>query len=185
MEDYQNRHETEKCSCGRGSRSVQCFECYQYPISCHHCFVEHHYYNPFHWAHLWDPDRSRYKRIDYSAILELVSGDGAIQLGHVGERSPCPANDTSIPFTIIHTNGVHNTKLRVCHCPGAADKAIQLVRARLFPATTTDPRTAFTFRTLKEFHMHGLQSKSAAFDYIVSLRRLTDNRFTHRVPVRI
>jgi hypothetical protein len=55
--------------------------------------------------------------------------------------------------------------------------------ARLFPLTPLDPKSAITFIALREFHMHGLQSKSAAFDYVLSLRRMTDNVLTHNVPV--
>ena len=57
------------------------------------------------------------------------------------------------------------------------------MHSQLFPATTQDPKTAFTFSVLKDFHMHNLQSKCGAFDYMLSLRRLTDNVFTNKVPV--
>ena len=58
------------------------------------------------------------------------------------------------------------------------------MRARLFPATTRDTKTAFTFKVLKEFHLHNLESKKAAYDYLGAIRRLTDNAFTADVPVR-
>jgi hypothetical protein len=57
------------------------------------------------------------------------------------------------------------------------------MRARLFPGTTLDPKTAFTFDVLKEFSMLNLQSKCGAFDYMKSLRRLTDNVSTRTLPV--
>lgn len=57
------------------------------------------------------------------------------------------------------------------------------MRARLFPATTQDPRTAFSFAILKQFHLHNLESKKAAYDYLGALRRLTDNAFTADVSV--
>lgn len=57
------------------------------------------------------------------------------------------------------------------------------MRARLFPATTQDPRTAFSFAVLKQFHLHNLESKKAAYDYLGALRRLTDNAFTADVSV--
>jgi hypothetical protein len=88
-------------------------------------------------------------------------------------------------FTVVHTNGVHATRVRICGCSGAADKLSQLMHSQLFPATSQDPKTAFTFSVLKDFHMHNLQSKCGAFDYMLSLRRLTDNVFTTKVPVRI
>jgi hypothetical protein len=109
----------------------------------------------------------------------------AIQLGHIGERVPCPFNDTSIAFTITHCNGMHSSRIRVCRCPGAPSKAVQLMQARLFPASISDPRSAFTFAVLTEFHMHNMQSKCAAYDYILSLRRLTNFMFPQTVPVRL
>jgi hypothetical protein len=87
-------------------------------------------------------------------------------------------------FTVVHTNGIHATRIRVCGCLGAPEKVTQLMQSQLFPATTQDPKTAFTFSVLKNFHMHNLQSKCGAFDYMLSLRRLTDNVFTNKVPVR-
>lgn len=56
--------------------------------------------------------------------------------------------------------------------------------ARLFPASARDPRTAYTFNVLKDFHLHNLESKKAAYDYMAALRRLTSNSFTADVPVR-
>ncbi|KAJ7852712.1 hypothetical protein B0H13DRAFT_1904487 [Mycena leptocephala] len=61
---------------------------------------------------------------------------------------------------------------------GATNKIRQLMRSRLFPATTKDPHTAFTVNMLKEFQLHNLESKKAAYDYIGAIRRLSDNSFT-------
>jgi hypothetical protein len=107
----------------------------------------------------------------------------AIQLCHIGEHTPCSWSRSDQIFRIIHTNGIHTTKLRFCGCPGAPDNLTQLMCAELFPSTPSDPRSAYTFAVLKDFHMHNLQSKCGAFDYILSLRRLTDNVFTNKVPV--
>lgn len=57
------------------------------------------------------------------------------------------------------------------------------MEARLFPATTKQPNTFFTFRVLEEFSEHNLTSKQAAYDYIAGLRRLTDGCFTQHTPV--
>ena len=57
------------------------------------------------------------------------------------------------------------------------------MHARLFPASTRDPRTAFSFNVLKHFHLHNLESKKAAYDYLGAIRRLTDNAFTADVAV--
>lgn len=107
---------------------------------------------------------------------------GKIFLCHYGARCPNPLND--IKFTVIDSNGVHATRLSFCNCPRAPDPITQLMRARLFPATTREPKTAFTLKVLKEFHLHNLESKQAAYDYMGAIRRLTDNAFTADVPVR-
>ncbi|KAJ6503646.1 hypothetical protein C8R45DRAFT_923990 [Mycena sanguinolenta] len=51
------------------------------------------------------------------------------------------------------------------------------------PCTTTrEPHTAFTISLLKEFQLHNLESKKAAYDYLAAIRRLSDNAFTADVP---
>ncbi|KAF7371602.1 CxC2 domain-containing protein [Mycena venus] len=52
------------------------------------------------------------------------------------------------------------------------------MQSRLFPGSTREPRTAYTFTVLKESAMHHLESKRAAYDYLGALMRLTDNSFT-------
>jgi hypothetical protein len=183
LSGYEHKEEGKLCTCGRGLCLAKCCDCLQYGSSCLRCFADHHFNQPFHWVRLWDSQKRFFKKVDYSLILQEAGMDGAIQLGHTAERKPCPANTSSIPFIITHTNGIHSTRLRICRCPAAPDKVTQLMQAGLFPATPADPKSAFTFATLREFHMHGLQSKSSAFDYILSLRRLTDNVLTHEVPV--
>ncbi|KAJ6609659.1 hypothetical protein B0H10DRAFT_2225674 [Mycena sp. CBHHK59/15] len=56
------------------------------------------------------------------------------------------------------------------------------MQARLFPASTREPQTAFTVNMLKCFQLHNLESKKAAYDYLGAIRRLTDNSFTADVP---
>ncbi|KAJ7743476.1 hypothetical protein DFH07DRAFT_964111 [Mycena maculata] len=62
------------------------------------------------------------------------------------------------------------------------DRVAQLLNARLFPCTFSEPKSAITFNALKQFQIHHLESKVAAFDYCGSLRRLSDNAFTSSVP---
>jgi len=58
------------------------------------------------------------------------------------------------------------------------------MRAELFPATMNQPTTAFTFRVLRQFHLHHLEGKESAYDFIGALRRMSDNAFPQRIPVR-
>jgi hypothetical protein len=181
LQRYGNPHEHETCSCGQGTRTVKCRYdgCLQYPISCQQCFINSHRNNPFHWALVWNTATGVWVKKDYSELSE----NSFIQLGHQYDQKVCSGTKSAVPIKITHTNGMHISRVRFCGCIDAPDKVSQLVLAELFPATPTEPRSAFTFAVLKHFHMHNLQSKCGAFDYVLSLRRLTDNVFTSKVPV--
>ncbi|KAH9015061.1 hypothetical protein EDB85DRAFT_1898928 [Lactarius pseudohatsudake] len=57
-------------------------------------------------------------------------------------------------------SGVHEIGVSWCRCPEAAEHDIQLMMAGLFPATFRNPKTAFTFRVLEEFHLDNLACKT-------------------------
>lgn len=56
--------------------------------------------------------------------------------------------------------------------------------AGLFPATFRDPKTAFTFQVLTDFHLENLECKTTPSQYFSRLRRLTNDEFPNTVPVR-
>lgn len=102
-----------------------------------------------------------------------------IQLGDKGK----PPSGERL-FTVVDGNGIHSTRLAFCGCrEQPPDKIKQLMRARLFPATTRDPHSAFTINMLKEFQMHNLESKKAAYDFLGAIQRLSDNSFTGDIAV--
>ena len=111
----------------------------------------------------------------------------SIQLGHA-DGSPC--SNPVYPrqgFCVIDTNGHHSVAIRFCGCNRAAQSGSpvqQLLRHDLYPATHTDPHTAFTFRIMEHYHIQSLQGKVSMYDYYQSLERLTDNTGTYRVPNR-
>ncbi|KAJ7244515.1 hypothetical protein C8J57DRAFT_1476804 [Mycena rebaudengoi] len=152
------------CNCGREGMvaDTQCYDCTGYGITCQLCFVEAHMQNPFHWAEVWDENRRYFVRHDIS----VLSVGHVVQLGHV-----------------VDANGIHSTHLAFCGCQEQPPNKIrQLMRARLFPGTARDPHTAFTINVLKQFQLHNLESKKAAYDYLKAIRRLTDNAFTNKIP---
>ncbi|KAJ7442118.1 hypothetical protein B0H11DRAFT_1749389 [Mycena galericulata] len=158
--------------------STQCHDCTAYEMSCRTCFLEAHIRNPFHWAEVWDTLQGFFVRHDISML------DHVIQLGHNGKHCPSPVGDRQ--FTVVEDNGIHPTRLSFCGCHELPpNKVKQLMRARLFPATTREPQTAFTVNMLKRFQLHNLESKKAAYDYLGAIRRLTDNSFTADVPVSV
>jgi hypothetical protein len=174
-----NRYADELCKCGTGMRLVHCRECFAYETSCGRCFVEKHRVTPEHWAYLWDSTRGFYEMKDYTAVLPEDEGI-SIQLCQA--NPPCSVNSTPLQFTLVHNNGIHSSRVRFCHCSNT-DRAAQLLRMNLFPATCEQPETAFTFTALGTFRMHNLQSKVSAFDWIVSLRRMTEGVSSPKVAV--
>lgn len=169
------------CICGNGLRTTRCNECSEYALSCKICFIAAHRHSPYHWAEVWNAAKGFFVRHDISALAE--EGFYAYHLGHNGGRCPNLIPGKEVTFTVVDTNGVHATRIGFCACLGCSSKVDQLMCARLFPATTRDPQTAFTFTTLIDFHLHNLESKKAAYDYLGALRRLTDNSFSADVPV--
>ncbi|THU76108.1 hypothetical protein K435DRAFT_705621, partial [Dendrothele bispora CBS 962.96] len=142
------------CSCGRGEKCVvQCQDCLFYKTSYH----------------------GFYRRHDISTLRE----GHAIQLGH--NNGICPNALQPIKFVITHSNGVHGTRLSFCGCFTGGNRTKQLMQAHLFPGSAAEPISAFSFSVLKEYDLHTLQAKFGAYGYCFSLRRLTDNVFTHLV----
>jgi hypothetical protein len=86
-------------------------------------------------------------------------------------------------ITIIDGSGVHEIGVRWCCCPDALERDMQLMTAGLFPATFRNPRTAFTFRVLEEFHLDNLECKTTPSQFFSRLRRLTSDEFPNSVPV--
>jgi hypothetical protein len=111
-----------------------------------------------------------------------------IQLGHYpGNKCTSPQRSTR-PFTVIHTNGIHQIDVWFCGCSLAAhhgDRVQQLLRRRLFPATTTDPQTGSTFAFLESAHILSVQSKLSLYDLYISIETLTDATYVSNVKVCI
>ena len=84
---------------------------------------------------------------------------------------------------IVHTTGVLQHHVRWCTCPDHAKEDIQLLRSRLFPASTIRPGTAFTFDVLDHFYVDAMECKTSGDSFFQKLRRLTNNAFPDVVPV--
>jgi hypothetical protein len=107
-----------------------------------------------------------------------------VQLGHVhGEPCPNPRPAVNDRFVIVDSDGIHTVALDFCGCSLTQPLATQLMRARLFPATLNDPRTAASFRVLETFQMLSFTAKTSAYEFLSALRRRTDNTQLENVPV--
>jgi hypothetical protein len=182
MSHSANPFANDMCKCGSGDlRLVHCRECFLSSPTCKRCFTLSHRQMRWHWAWIWDIEKGLYSNVDYSEVLP-ESVDAIIQLGHSSDEEPCSVNEEPQAIIIVHSNGVHNTKIRFCLCSDT-DRAVQLTRAGLFPGSPIYPQTVFTFTVLKQFQYHTRQSRCSSFDWIVALRRMTDDVSLHRVPV--
>ena len=116
---------------------------------------------------------------EYSPVVN----QGAFQFGFGSSRPGQNDKDGNPIITIINRSGVHEIGVRWCCCPDAAERDMQLMAAGLFPATFRNPKTAFTFRVLEEFHLDNLECKTTPSQFSSHLRRLTSDEFLNTVPV--
>ncbi|KAI6097641.1 hypothetical protein EV401DRAFT_2061676 [Pisolithus croceorrhizus] len=89
-------------------------------------------------------------------------------------------------MTIVHTEGIFTHEVSWCSCPGSdpIDLHLSLLRERLFPASISKPKTAFTFEVLNHFLIDALECKTSAMSFYQKLKRFTNNAFPDRVPDR-
>ncbi|KAG6819306.1 hypothetical protein H0H93_013169 [Arthromyces matolae] len=106
-----------------------------------------------------------------------------LQLGHPPEDT-CPNPVSVDDFVILHVNGVHSVLVQFCDCSTSLERPIQLLRSRLFPASTIYPQTAATFELLKLFQLLSFMSKISAVEFYQTLVRLTDNTGLVDIPDR-
>lgn len=107
-----------------------------------------------------------------------------VQLGHKrGEICPGTVARTATEkaaaalesFCVVDSNSIHEVAIDFCTCGAETSRADQLLRAQLYPATTTRPRSAATFRVLRKFHKLSFESKCSAYEFYNALARETNN----------
>ncbi|KAG5223205.1 CxC2 domain-containing protein [Salix suchowensis] len=157
--------------CKVGLATARCRECLDTSLHCIQCVVNLHRRAPLHRIEV----RNQNWNGDFFAPKSLKEFGLRIQLGHPCGQScanPLPAFDNG--FTIIDSLSVHSVSLDYCGCETAKLPIIQLLRHRLFPATSVAPRSAATFGALDHFHMLSLEGKLSAFEFWRALARTTD-----------
>lgn len=155
------------CECGKSIREYRCYDCGRLDVLCKGCLKDKHLFSPFHWAEQWTG--SYFKRVELKDI-GLV-----IRLGHRGKRCNSVAEDNTRDFSVTHVNGIHKCCIAFCGCGEKESEVIQLIRYGLFPGSVRLPQIAFTHIVLRNFHVHTTVSKKSGFDYIESLRKLSNN----------
>ncbi|KAG2062535.1 hypothetical protein BDR04DRAFT_1040236, partial [Suillus decipiens] len=87
--------------------------------------------------------------------------------------------------TIVDKSRIHTHKINYCRCTNAPTADIQLCQIGLFPASFTQPKTAFTFDVLNNFLLDNLKCGASAMNYYHKLRRMTTSVFPHLVLLGI
>ena len=162
--------------CHQRDATFRCQDCAQSRALCCQCLRNLHVHMPFHWIQEWNGD--------FFVRRDLSETGFVHHLGHEGAPCPhLPSDPAPLTLTITHTNGIHEVKTHICHCPGQRELVEQLILADLFPATWTKPQSVFTFDVLEDFHEDTLTSKKSAYDYVRKLRHRTNNSCAHHVQV--
>ncbi|KAG1896035.1 uncharacterized protein F5891DRAFT_1130408 [Suillus fuscotomentosus] len=168
----QGDYSQDICVCGEEAATYCCQDCHGCELFCHLCMIRIHDRHLLHRMERWDG-------ISFYSVT-LKSMGIRLQLGHASGVqciNPLPAHNDD--FFIIDYKGIYEVGLDFCGCAHAKPHIIQLLRVRLFPATTVDPKTAATFWALEYFQMLSFESKVSTFEFYKTAARLTDNTGIH------
>jgi len=148
---------------------------------CKQCTLERHQSLPFHVLECWNG--RFYQRTclqDLGFIWHLPF--------KLHKNSCCPHWHTGCgiqELTILDVNGIHKVNTAFCRCQDVPEPAEQLFLQRIFPASTIRPRTGFTFRVLRLFHMLNITARTTPWDFTGAMYRLTDGIDTEGIPVSL
>ncbi|KAL0576155.1 hypothetical protein V5O48_005823 [Marasmius crinis-equi] len=155
--------------CGDSSRDAiyRCTECFMGVLLCQSCCVRRHTLLPFHRVEKWTGS--------YFLKTDLRSMGLVIQLNHFSLNCMNPVKG-HIKLRILHVNGIHHVEVRFCGCEKKVDHYIQLLRRKIYPASTMDGRikTCATFEFLDNLQVHSFTSKCSTYDYYRSAELQTD-----------
>ncbi|KAH7907679.1 hypothetical protein BJ138DRAFT_1116497 [Hygrophoropsis aurantiaca] len=146
----------------------RCQDCFGVDLFCKECTLTKHAQSPLHRIQKWNGE--------FFERTSLKNLGLRIQLGHkIGKTCAVPERAFGDDFVVVDSHQIHEVSVDFCGCETSQDRVKQLLRMRWFPATTTDPKTAATFRVLEQFHLLSFESKASSYEYYSSLSRATDN----------
>lgn len=177
----------------KGASTWRCLSCIGMPEGCRGCMLESHCKLPFHKVEEWVGDHwsaSTTKELG----VELCMGHAGARCtkatqtreSTTGEDSGADGDQLQPDQTfliVVDISGVHKLPIVWCRCDNAADRHIQLLRMRLYPASQQFPRTAFSFAALHDFMISNLEMKVPANAYFRKLRYVTNDTMPDDVPV--
>ncbi|KAI6101699.1 hypothetical protein EDD16DRAFT_1525810 [Pisolithus croceorrhizus] len=143
--------------CCEGEGSVWCMSCTAAHAWCGPCAVKAHTNFPFHKVQRWNG--AHYQPTSFMDLGFLW------HIGHGGD--PCPHNwSDPDPEESGYVTG-----------EGPPNH-------RLFPASISKPKTAFTFDVLDHFLIDALEYKTSAMSFYQKLKRFTNNAFPERGKIQ-
>ncbi|KAJ6548492.1 hypothetical protein B0H19DRAFT_952706, partial [Mycena capillaripes] len=158
LEGRGDHSDADSCArCSKGAADHRCLNCLGGGrLLCRSCILSSHSELPFHKIEIWTGSSFERETLKKLGLC--------IQLGHwsgAERRCSVPIRPHDDDFVIVDSQGVHET--------------VQLLRARLWAATTTAPKTAATFGALRRFQMASYESKCSAYEFYQGLARETEN----------
>jgi hypothetical protein len=102
---------------------------------------------------------------------------------HNGGKCPNARKVGRGVLNIVHSNGFHFFKVFFCGCANAPLPWVQLLHAKLWPASYEEPRTAFTLDVLDHFQRLNFNGKITLYAYYETLHSMTDNTGTMKYKV--
>ncbi|KAJ7733908.1 hypothetical protein B0H16DRAFT_1327784 [Mycena metata] len=157
--------------CNEGEADHRCAHCFSGgELLCRDCIVAAHAQLPFHRIEYWTGNMFERKTLKQLGLR--------IQLGHwSGATRACavPVAAIADDFVVVDVHGVHDVALDYCGCGLGGHPTVQLLRAQLWPATSTNPKTATTFAALRHYHLMSFESKCSGLEFYRSLERQSDN----------
>lgn len=166
--------------CGKKALHVtlyRCRNCLGGGMLCGTCCVVSHRRTPFHHLEKWTGCRFERASLAYLGLN--------LYLGHGG--APCSQHSAAKRHNVrvVDSNGSQVWGVYECCCSKARDRSFaqQLMSMGLFPGTHTDPRTAFTFRGLKDFQIFNFCGKMSIWDYFETIRRKSNGINSREVAV--
>ena len=151
----------------------RCTDCLQPPVVCKRCTLKIHQRLPFHILAKYDGVQH------FWAECSLDDLGALIYLGHGGEA--CPYTLDARSMTVVHERGIYRTHIHFCGCCSLEESptsdVVQLMRAGLWPASWTQPRTAFSMSLMHQFHLLSVHAHVNPYDYFNYLARRTDDTF--------
>lgn len=195
--------------CNSTPGTYRCRDCFGPHLLCSVCCVSSHSNSPFHRIQRYNGhyfERSDLHDLGLAIDLRYHTHECVSQNSHVDMHSEYDSdlsnedsvNDddnifldhASVDWTpvksnliIVSSTGIFKRQVLWCRCPNRSKPYVQLLRAKLFPASFKRPTTAFTFDVLDHFRIDALECKTAAMNFMSKLGRISNEAFPADVPV--